>query len=64
MHLALRRESATLVVGESQPWLADLLLEDAVLLDEVIDDLGLVAIDPAGEGGEEQLKAKDVEHVA
>ena len=39
-----------------------LLLQNAVLLDEIVDDMRLMTIDPAGEGGEEQLKAEDVRH--
>ena len=35
---------------------AELLLENAVLLDELVDRLGLLAVDPAGEGGEEKLE--------
>ena len=35
---------------------AVLFLEDAILLDEVVDGLGLLAIDPACEGGEEELE--------
>ena len=60
----LRLWVSSLGAMAAHPSLADLLLEDAALLDEVIDDLGLVAVDPAGEGCEEQLKAEDVERVA
>jgi hypothetical protein len=41
-----------------------LLLQDAALFDEILDDLGLVSVDPAGEGGEEELKTKEVGHVS
>jgi hypothetical protein len=58
-----RRESAALIVGQTKPFLAELFLEDAVFLDEVVDDLRLVAVGPAGEGGEEELKTKEVGHV-
>ena len=53
--LARRRESATLVVGQPKALAAELLLEDAVLLDHVVDGFRLMAVDPAGEGGEEEL---------
>ena len=39
-----------------------LFLQNAVLLDDVIDHLALVSVDPAGEGREEQLEAEDVGH--
>ena len=54
--LASRREPAALVIGQSKSPLAELLLEHAVLFDEVVDDLRLMTIDPAGERGEEQLE--------
>ena len=57
-------KSATLIVGESETSAAELLFEDAVLFDEVGDDLGLLTIDPAGEGSEEELKRKEVGHHA
>ncbi len=63
-HLALRGEPAALVVGQPESLAAELLLEHAVLFDEVIDDLGLAAVGPAGEGGEEQLEVDHVGHLA
>ena len=62
--LALGRESAALVIGEAKPSAAKLFLEDPVLFDEVGDDLRLFAVDPAREGGEEQLKREEVGHHA
>ena len=62
--LAARRESAALIVGQAKSFLAELFLEDAVLLDEVLDCLCLVAVDPAGESGEEELEADEVGHVS
>ena len=62
--LALRSEPATLVIGEAESTTAELLLEDSVLLDEVRDNLGLFAVDPAGEGGEQELKREEVGHHA
>ena len=55
-NLALRSESAALVIRESESLAAQLLLQDTVLLDEVVDDLRLMTIDPAGERGEEELE--------
>ena len=37
-------------------------LQDAVLLDQVLDDLRLVAVDPAGEGREEEAEWGDAGH--
>ena len=42
-------EAAALLVGQPQAATSELLLEGAVLIDEVGDDLGLVAADDAGE---------------
>jgi hypothetical protein len=61
--LALRCESAALFIGESQALLPELFLEHAVLLDEVVDGLGLVAVDPAGESREEELESEEIGHV-
>jgi len=47
--LSLGCESAALVVVESQPPVTEVFAQDAILLDEVVDDLGLLAVDPAGE---------------
>ena len=41
-----------MVVGQSKASLADLLREHAVLLYDVVNDLGVVAVDPAGGCGE------------
>ena len=62
--LALRREAAPLGVGQSESTSAELLLQDTVLFDEVLDGLGLAAVDPTGEGREEQLKREEVGHRA
>ena len=53
---ALRGETPALVVGEAQTLASELLLEDAVLLDEVGDDIGLVPAHDAGKGEEEDLQ--------
>ena len=60
--LALRGESSALVIGEPKASPTESLLQDAVLLNEVFNDLGLVAIDPAGERGEEELEREKVGH--
>jgi hypothetical protein len=52
--LARRREASALVVGQPEAAPLQLLLEDVVLLDQVLDDLLLVAIDPSSEGHEQQ----------
>jgi hypothetical protein len=44
----LRRQSATLVIAQAKPPAAQLIAPDAVLLSEIIDDLQLVLIHPAG----------------
>lgn len=44
--LALRCEAATLVARETEPSTAELLLEDAVLLDHVVDLAMFLAADP------------------
>jgi hypothetical protein len=53
---ALRGEAAALVVGEPSPPAAELLLQDAVLLDQVGDGRGLLAVDPASEGRQRGLE--------
>ena len=60
--LALGSEAPTLVIVEAETLPTELFLEDAVLLDEVVDRLGLLAVDPACEGGEEELKREEFGH--
>ena len=45
--LSFRSESPTLLVGQSEPAALHLLLQDPVLLDQVSDDVLLVAVHPA-----------------
>jgi hypothetical protein len=59
--LAPAGEAPALGVGQSKSSSPQLLLQDPILLDEVVDDLGLVPVDPAREGGEEQLETEAVE---
>ena len=51
-----------MIIGQSETSAAELLLQDAVLLDEVGNDLCLLTVDPTGAGGEEQLK-REVGHL-
>jgi hypothetical protein len=53
---ALRGEPPALSVGEAQAPTAELLPQDAVLLLEVRDDLGLAAVHPAREHQEQELQ--------
>jgi hypothetical protein len=55
---ALRRKPAALVIGEPQATVAELLAQDAVLLLEVLDDLALAAVHPAGEHQQQELKRR------
>ncbi len=48
-------QTPSLVIGQSEPLPSKLLLQDTILLLKVFDDVLLVPIDPAGEGGEEDL---------
>ncbi len=63
-HFPLRGEATALNVGQAQTAAAELLFENAILQDEVLDHLGLVPVEPAGEGGEEQLEWEEVGHHA
>jgi hypothetical protein len=47
--LALRDQAAALVVGQADASFPDLLPQDAVFFLEVINDVLLVLVDPAGE---------------
>src|SRR5262245_11007459 len=46
---AFDRETATVVVGETQALAAELPLQEAVLFSKVVDDVGLVLIEPPGQ---------------
>ncbi len=60
---ALSCEPPPLVIGETQASPAELLFQHSILFNEVLDDLGLVAIYPSGEGGEEELEREEIGHV-
>ncbi len=53
--LAADSKTATLIIGQPESSVPELLLEDSVLLSEVFDDCVLMAADPAGQGGNEDL---------
>jgi hypothetical protein len=53
-------EAAALVVGQPEAAALHLPLEDPVLLDQVFDDLLLVAVDPTREGHEQHLQGVDI----
>ena len=51
-----------MVIGESKALAMELLLQHAILFDEVINDLRLMAVDPASERGEEELEWEKFGH--
>ena len=51
--LALGREPTPLVVCQTEAAALHLFLQYSVLLDQVLDDLLLVPVDPAGDGEQE-----------
>ena len=52
-------QPSALVVGEPNPSLPKLLKQDTVLFPEIVDGRLLVAVDPAGDGGEEDMPGLD-----
>ena len=62
--LSFGRQSATLVVGETQasPIRFELLFQDAVFFDQVSDHGRLLATDPAGERGQQELELDVFKH--
>ena len=61
--LATDGESASLRIGQPESSPTKLLLQDSILLSEILDDRILLAADPAGEGGNEDLpRLKDDGH--
>ncbi len=61
--LAFHREPSSLVIGEAETLATELAFEDAVLLDEVINDILLVTVDPAGDGDQKELPRMKRVHV-
>ena len=53
--LGLHGQSHSLFVGELKSLSSELLLEDTVLLDEIIDDHLLLAVEPAGQGDYKEM---------
>ena len=64
--LPFGRQSTALVICETNafPVRLDLLLQDAVLFDEVDDNGGLLATDPAGERRQEELQMDSFNYAA
>jgi hypothetical protein len=52
---APNREPATLIVGQPESSTSEFLLKDAVFFSEIVDDGVLLAADPSGQGGDEDL---------
>jgi hypothetical protein len=52
--LGFRGQADALIVGESHPPGAELLPQHAVLSLKIVDDIELLLVEPAGEGGEEE----------
>jgi hypothetical protein len=57
--LALGREAPSLVVGQTESLAAKLLAQDAVLLSQVVESLGLLAIREPGEQQQEEAERGD-----
>ncbi len=53
--LAFHREPSSLVIGEAETLATELAFEDAVLLDEVINHILLMAVDPSSDGDQKEL---------
>jgi hypothetical protein len=53
---SLRGEPTALIVGEPQPPGAGLFAQDAVLFQEIVDDVALLLVDPAGERDQHELQ--------
>ena len=54
--LGFRGQADALIVGESHPPGTELLTQHAVLSLEIVDHVALLLMDPAGQGGEEELQ--------
>ncbi len=55
-------QATTLVVSQAKSFAAVLFFPQAVLFDQVVDDSGLVAVGPASEVGEMELKWDEAGH--
>jgi len=56
--LGSRRQSPTLRVGEPQTSRTQLFAQHAVLFTEIVDDITLLLVHPAGERDEQQLQQR------
>lgn len=59
-HLALRCKPTALRVSESKPLALELFPEDTILLDQIINDLTLLTIDPTRKHAEEELQRREM----
>ena len=57
--LGLGGEASTLLVRQMQPAVAELFAQDAVLLAQIVHDLGLLAVHEAGEQHEHEAQRKE-----
>jgi hypothetical protein len=48
-------QPATLIAGKEDPLFAEFFFEDLILGTDVFEDILLLAIDPAGQNGEQEL---------
>ena len=53
--LALRGESAAFAIGQPKTSAAELSFENPILLDQVVDDVPLMTVDPACESDQQEL---------
>jgi hypothetical protein len=60
--MSARRQPTPLVIREPQPSAAQLGPQDPILFHEIPDHILLLLTQPAGEGGEEELKRGHVNH--
>lgn len=60
--LSLYRETAAFVLGQARAIARELSLQDTVLFDQLVDDLLLVAIEPAGDGDQKELPGGEAVH--
>ena len=58
--VCIRRQAATLRIGEPHPPLGQLLAKDAVFFVEIVDDVALLLVDPPGDGDDKET-ARPVE---
>ena len=54
--LSFRGQATAPRIGESDAARAELLLEDAILFLEIVDEVTLLLVDPAGDGHDEKLQ--------